>query len=83
MHGIVKLEFVDGFEGVVDLRPYLERGPMFEFLKNPNEFSKVRLEQHGHHIYWIDGEGDEIEFGATELRRDCERQAEIHKLMAV
>lgn len=83
VHGVVKLVFRDGFEGVVDLRPFLDRGPMFAFLKKPSEFKRVNVEIHGHYIYWVDPEGDDIEFGASQLRRDCERQAEIHKLMAV
>ncbi len=82
IHGVVKLVFADGYEGVVDLRPMMARGPMFAFLQSPENFKKMKLEEYGHHIFWIDEEGDEIELAADGLRRDCERQAEIHKSMA-
>lgn len=82
IHGVVKLVFTDGYEGVVDLRPMMTRGPMFAFLQSPENFKKVKLEKYGHHIFWVDEEGGEIDLGADGLRRDCERQAEMHKLMA-
>jgi hypothetical protein len=83
IQGVVKLVFDDGYEGVVDLRPVIARGGTFTYLQSPENFKKMQLEEYGHHISWVDDDGNEIDFGADSLRRDCERQAEIHKLMTV
>ena len=74
--GVVKIVWKDGFAGVVDLRPLLAKGEMFEFLRvTPARFDEVKLEEHGHKIYWIDDQGDEIDFGSDSLRQRAERQA--------
>jgi hypothetical protein len=83
IQGVVKLVFDDGYEGVVDLRPIISRGRIFKYLKLPGNFRKMQLEEYGHHIAWVDDDGNEIAFGADSLRRDAQRQADIHKLMAV
>jgi len=83
IHGVLKLKFLDGYEGVVDLRPEIADGEVYEWLRKPKNFAKVQLEEYGHSIFWLDDTGYEIDFGADGLRRDCERQAEIHKLMSV
>jgi hypothetical protein len=80
--GVLKLVFTDGYQGVVDLRPIIARGRVFKWLQKPKNFSKVQLEEYGHHVYWIDAEGREIDLGAGGLRRDAEKQAELHELIA-
>lgn len=81
MFGIVKIVWLDGYEGIVDLRPVIEDGEIFAFLRNaPARFHDVKLEEFGHSIYWRDDEGEEIDFGADSLRRRAERQAEILRL---
>ena len=82
IHGVLKLVFNDGYEGVVDLRPIIAKGRIFAWLQKPRNFQKVQLEEYGHHVYWINGKGQEIDLGADSLRRDAEKQAEIHKLIA-
>ena len=82
IHGVLKLVFTDGYEGVVDLRPIIARGRIFTWLQKPRNFQKVQLEEFGHHVFWIDDKGQEIDFGADALRRDAEKQAELHKLAA-
>lgn len=78
LYGVVKIEWIDGYAAVVDLRPVLADGPVFEFLRDsPERFQSVRLGEHGHYIFWTDDEGDEIEFGADSLRQRAERQAEL------
>jgi hypothetical protein len=52
-------------------------------LQSPENFKKMQIEDYGHHIFWMDEAGNEIDFGADSLRRDAERQADIHKLMTV
>jgi len=81
IHGVLKLTFLDGYEGVVDLRPLIAKGKIFAWLQEPANFEKVRLDEYGHSISWVDASGYEIDLGADSLRRDCERQPEIHKLM--
>jgi hypothetical protein len=83
IHGILKLTFLDGYEGVVDLRPLIAKGRIFTWLQVPDNFRAVRLEEYGHSIYWLNDKGYEIDIGADSLRRDAERQTEIHRLMAV
>lgn len=82
IHGVLKLVFTDGYEGVVDLRPIIARGNFFTWLQKPKNFQKVQLEEYGHHVFWVDNKGQEIDLGADGLRRDAEKQAEIHKLIA-
>lgn len=81
IHGVLKLVFDDGYEGVIDLRPLIASGGVFEWLRNAENFSKLAVEEYGHSISWIDDTGYEIDLGADSLRRDCERQAKIHNLM--
>ena len=74
--GVVKIVWKGDFAGIVDLRPLLAKGEMFEFLRaNPARFDDLRLEDHGDKIFWLDDQGDEIDFGADSLRHRAERQA--------
>ena len=82
IHGVLKLAWTDGYEGVVDLRPVIARGRIFSYLKKPKAFAKVRLEAYGHWIFWVNEKGEEIDFGADSLRETAEKQAQIHSLMA-
>jgi len=74
--GVVKIVWKDGFAGVVDLRPLFAKGEMFEFLRaSPSRFDDLKLEEHGYKIFWLDDQGDEIDFGSDSLRQRAERQA--------
>jgi hypothetical protein len=74
--GVLKIVWKDGFAGVVDLRPLLAKGEMFEFLRvSPARFDDLKLEDHGHKIFWLDDQGDEIDFGSDSWRQRAERQA--------
>ena len=76
--GVVKIVWKDGFAGIVDLRPLLGKGEMFEFLRiDPARFDDVKLEDHGHKIFWLDDDGDEIDFGSDSLRQRAQRQASL------
>jgi len=81
IHGVLKLVFDDGYEGVIDLRPLFANGEVFRWLRNPKNFASLTVEEYGHSISWIDDTGYEIDLSADSLRRDCERQAQIHNLM--
>jgi hypothetical protein len=81
LYGVVKIAWTDGYEAIVDLRPVISEGEMFEFLRrSPDRFNEVRLSEFGHSIYWLDDDNDEIDFGADALRRRAERQAAILRL---
>jgi hypothetical protein len=76
--GVVKIVWKDGFAGIVDLRPVLAKGEMFEFLRaTPARFGGLKLEDYGHSIFRLDDDNDEIEFGSDSLRRRAERQASL------
>jgi uncharacterized protein DUF2442 len=81
IHGVLKIKFDDGYEGVVDLRPLIVRGKVFAWLSEPLHFAAVRVDEFGHSVSWLDGEGYTIDLSADSLRRDVERQAEMHRLM--
>ncbi len=81
INGVLKVVFLDGYEGIVDLRPVIARRGIFEWILDAEHFKSVKVDEYGHSLGWIDGEGYEIDLSADGLRRDCERQEQIHKLM--
>jgi hypothetical protein len=77
VHGVLKLAWDDGYEGIVDLRGIIAEGELFEHIRDPENFKRVRLESYGHSIYWGE-EGDEIvDFGCDRLRELAEEQAAL------
>jgi len=79
IHGILKIEWNDGYVGVVDLWPVISRGKIFEVSATRRKFSEfsnwrirscARLDQR---------EGEEIDFGAASLRQRAEKQSELHR----
>jgi hypothetical protein len=81
IHGVLKIAFDDGYEGVVDLRPLIAKGKVFSWLEAPAHFTAVRIDKFGHSISWVDDQGYSIDLSADSVRRDAERQAEVHRLM--
>ena len=72
--GVVKIVWKDGFAGIVDLRPILAKGEMFNFLRaDPACFDDLKIEDYGHCIFWLD-DGDEIDFGSESPCQRAERQ---------
>lgn len=82
IHGVLKLVWDDHYEGVVDLRPVIERGRLFTYLQKRENFAKFKVEEYGHSVGWIDDEGHEIDFDAYNLRLKAENQAQLQKLVA-
>jgi hypothetical protein len=82
IHGVLKIVWNDGYEGVVDLRPTIGRGKIFSYLKKPANFRKVSVSEYGHSIEWINERGEEIDFGADSLRTKAESQARLHEVVA-
>jgi hypothetical protein len=83
IHGVLKIRWNDGYEGVVDTRPLIARGEIFEYIRDPDNFAKVKLSKYGHTVHWFDLTGYEIDLGSDSLRRDAEKQAELHRLIAI
>jgi hypothetical protein len=77
MHGVLKLVWNDGYEGVVDLRGVISEGEIFAHIRDPENFKKVRIEQHGHSIYWGEEGDEEVDFGSDRLREIAEEQAAL------
>lgn len=82
IHGVLKIVWRDGYEGVVDVRPTIARGKIFTYLKTPENFRKLKVDDYGHSIGWINDKGEEIAFSANNLRLKAENQAKLHKLVA-
>lgn len=83
IHGVLKIVWTDGYEGVVDLRPTIARGRIFTYLQNPKNFAKVRVSEYGHSIEWINERGEEIDFGADSLRSKAENQARLNEVASI
>src|SRR5262245_14979203 len=82
IHGVLKIVWTDGYEGVVDLRPTIDRGKIFTYLQNPRNFRKVKVSEYGHSIGWVNEDKEEIDFGSDNLRSKAENQARLHKVVA-
>jgi hypothetical protein len=53
IHGVLKIVWNDGYEGVVDLRPTIARGKIFSYLQKPKNFEKLRVSDYGHSVGWV------------------------------
>jgi hypothetical protein len=81
IQGVLKVSFDDGYVGVVDIRPLSAKGKVFSWLSAPPHFAAVRVDEFGHSVSWLDDKDYSIDFSAGSIRRDAERQAEMHRLM--
>ena len=79
IHGILKIEWNDGYVGVVDLWPVISRGKIFTYLQDAKNFENFQVGEYGHALIWINENGEEIDFGAGSLRQRAEKQAELHR----
>ncbi len=77
VHGVLKIGWNDGYEGIVDLRGVIADGPIFEYVRNPENFRQVHIAEYGHSLGWTDTAGNEIDFGADRLREIAEEQAAL------
>jgi hypothetical protein len=75
--GVLKVTWNDGYEGVVDLRGVIADGEIFEHIREPENFKKVRVEGYGHSIYWGEEGNEEVDFGCDQLREMAEEQAAL------
>jgi hypothetical protein len=79
IHGVLKIEWSDGYAGVVDLRPVISRGMIFTYLQNDENFRTVAVGESGHAVYWTNEKGDVIDLGTDSLHQRAEQQAELHR----
>ena len=56
---------------------------IFTYLKTPENFGKVKKDEYGHSIAWINEKGDEIDFGADTLRTKAENQARLNEVASM
>ena len=77
IHGVLKIVWNDGYEGVVDLRHLLAIGKVYTLLRDPEFFKSVCVEEYGHAIEWRTPEGEEIDFGADSLQELARKQAQL------
>ena len=77
VHGVLKLVWNDGYEGIVDLRGIIADGAIFERIRQPENFAKVRIADYGHSIYWGEPDDEDVDFGADRLRELAEEQAAL------
>jgi hypothetical protein len=83
IHGVLKIVWNDGYEGIVDLRPTIARGRIFTYLQKPENFAKVGVSEYGHSVEWINDDGDAIDFSADTLRTKAENQARLNEVASV
>jgi hypothetical protein len=72
-HGILKIAWDDAYEGLVDLRPVIARGKVFNPLQDPDYIKAVRVDPYGHSIYWEEEGNEEVDFGCDRLREMAEQ----------
>jgi hypothetical protein len=75
--GVLKLAWNDNYEGIVDLRGVIADGELFEFIRVPDNFKKVRVASYGHSVYWGEEGNEEVDFGCDRLREMAEEQAAL------
>ena len=77
IHGVLKIAWSDGFEGIVDIRHLLAIGKVYTPLRDPVFFQSVKVTEHGHSIEWIGTDGRQIDFGADSLQILSRTQADL------
>jgi hypothetical protein len=63
----LRITWADHSESIIDLRPLLARGGVFEVLAEQRQFEAVRIGERGRTLIWRDDEGDEIDLCADAL----------------
>jgi hypothetical protein len=75
--GVLKIVWNDGYQGVVNLRGVIEDGDVFSSLRDPEQFRLVRVNEHGHSLYWGEEGDEDVDFGCDRLRELAEEQADL------
>lgn len=77
VQGVLKLVWNDGHEGIVDLGGFMAEGEIFQHIRDPENFKKVRVGAYGHAIYWGEESDEEVDFGCDPIRELAEEQAAL------
>lgn len=77
LHGVLKVTWSDGYEGIVDLRGIIAEGEIFARIREPAGFRNVKVESYGHSIYWGEDGNEDVDFGCDRLRQIAEQQAAL------
>jgi hypothetical protein len=43
IHGMLKVQWDDGYAAIVDLRPVIARGKVFTYLQKPENFEQLKI----------------------------------------
>ena len=77
VHVVLKLAWNDGYDRIVDLRGIIADGAIFEHIRDPENFKKVRVAPFGHSVYWGEEDNEEVDLGCDRLRELAEEQAAL------
>ena len=83
LHGVLKLTFDDGYEGLVDFRPFMAIGKVFTPLREPDVFRRYFVEVSGFSLGWGNPDDPDIDFGADRLWEIAHEQADLLLARAV
>lgn len=75
--GVLKIVWNDGYQGIVDVRGLIGDGEIFATLRRPDTFRAVKVQSHGHAIYWGEADDEDADFGCDRLRQMAEEQAAL------
>jgi hypothetical protein len=74
----LRLTYSDGFTGEVDFAETVEKGGIFDFMRDVERFKTVRVAHNGMALLWVDDAGDDIDFCADAQRMKAEANAVKH-----
>ena len=66
-HTRLRVTWADHTESVIDLRPFLPKGGVFEVLGDTARFEAVQIGERGRTLIWHDDASDEIDLCADAL----------------
>lgn len=70
----IEITFADGVYGKFNFENYFEYIGYFKFLNDVSLFLKIMVHPHGHYVYWLNENSEEIELDPAILYAICEKQ---------
>jgi len=77
LHGVIKLAWDDGFQGLVDFRPFIAIGRAYAPLAEPATFAAFHIAEHGFSLGWGYPDDPFVDFGADRLLELAHHQQEL------
>jgi Protein of unknown function (DUF2442) len=77
MHGVVKLVFDDGFEGLVDFRGFMALGHAYAPMNDRAYFKTFSVGDGNFSLGWGPADDPDIDFGADRLHELAHTQADL------